>query len=203
MIDRPSPRLGIITTGKAYLDVRQALDDLGIDEREAARLGIRLYKVGLTWPLETSGARRFAEGLQDVLVVEEKRGLIEDQLDQLLYNTRGVAPAERGRQARRDRPRRCCRARASSPPPWWRARIVQRLKRLGEREPAVQPAPGAARSAGAHAATRRSTKTERLPFFCSGCPHNTSTRVPEGSRAGAGIGCHAMAIWMPARRTAT
>src|SRR5258708_13182712 len=79
-------RLGIITTGKAYLDVRQALADLGLDDKAAAALGIRLYKVGLTWPLESSGARRFAEGLEDVLVVEEKRGFIEDQLVRILYN---------------------------------------------------------------------------------------------------------------------
>src|SRR5499427_4034197 len=85
--DSPAPRFGIISTGKAYLDLRQALDDLGIGEREAARLGLRLYKVGLAWPLEPEGARRFAEGLKDVLVVEEKRGLIEDQLLRLLYHT--------------------------------------------------------------------------------------------------------------------
>src|SRR5512135_1108531 len=86
VIDSPNARLGIVTTGKAYLDLRQALSDLGIGEREAARLGLRIYKVGLTWPLEPAGARRFAEGLKDVLVVEEKRGLIEDQLMRLLYN---------------------------------------------------------------------------------------------------------------------
>src|SRR5216683_2769759 len=83
---RRATPLGIVTTGKAYLDVRQALADLGLDDKAAAALGIRLYKVGLTWPLEASGARRFAEGLEDVLVVEEKRGLIEDQLVKLLYN---------------------------------------------------------------------------------------------------------------------
>src|SRR5206468_1906565 len=85
MIDPPQARLGIITTGKAYLDVRQALSDLGLDEKAAA-LGIRVYKVGLTWPLEPSGAQKFAEGLQDVLVVEEKRGFIEQQLVHILYN---------------------------------------------------------------------------------------------------------------------
>src|SRR5262249_57097915 len=85
VIDPPQPRLGIITTGKAYLDVRQALSDLGIEEKASA-LGIRLHKVGLTWPLEPSRARRFAEGLTDVLVVEEKRGFIEHQLVHILYN---------------------------------------------------------------------------------------------------------------------
>src|SRR5258708_30471840 len=91
-IDPRAARLGIITTGKAYLDVRQALADLGLDDKAAAALGIRLYKVGLTWPLESSRARRFAEGLEDVLVVQEKRGFIEDQLVPILYN---VAPSRR------------------------------------------------------------------------------------------------------------
>ena len=99
-IDPPAARFGIITTGKAYLDVRQALADLGIDDKAAAALGIRLYKVGLTWPLEAAGARRFAEGLNDVLVVEEKRGFIEDQLDPHPLQPRGVAPPDRGRQGR-------------------------------------------------------------------------------------------------------
>ena len=88
VIDSPRPRLGIITSGKAYLDVRQALDDLGIDERLAAEIGIRLYKVGMTWPLESDGVRRFAEGLEDMLVVEEKRPLLEEQLKEELYNWR-------------------------------------------------------------------------------------------------------------------
>ena len=91
VIDPPQARIGIMTTGKAYLDTRQALEDLGIDEARARALGIRLYKVGMTWPLEPEGARRFAEGLQEVIVVEEKRSNLEDQLVHILYN----APADR------------------------------------------------------------------------------------------------------------
>src|SRR6202043_3802582 len=86
VIDAPQPRLGIVTTGKAYLDVRQALSELGITEQRAAALGIRLYKVALAWPLEPQRALAFAQGLKDILVVEEKRGFIENQLVQLLYN---------------------------------------------------------------------------------------------------------------------
>ena len=86
VLDGKPARLGIIATGKAYLDLRQAMADLGISESDAAALGLRIYKVALTWPLEQSGARAFADGLQDVLVVEEKRGFIEDQLLRLLYN---------------------------------------------------------------------------------------------------------------------
>src|SRR6266702_7710898 len=86
VLDSKPARLGIVATGKAYLDLRQALADLGISDKDAEALGLRIYKVALTWPLEESGAKRFAEGLQDVLVVEEKRGFIEDQLMRILYN---------------------------------------------------------------------------------------------------------------------
>src|SRR6266478_6271912 len=86
VLDSKPARLGIMATGKAYLDLRQALADLGITDEEAQALGLRIYKVALTWPLEEGGARQFAEGLQDVLVVEEKRGFIEDQLKRILYN---------------------------------------------------------------------------------------------------------------------
>ena len=86
VIDSPQRRLGIVTTGKAYLDVRQALEDLGIDEQRAGALGLSVYKVALTWPLEPVGARAFASGLDEVIVVEEKRPLMEEQLASLLYN---------------------------------------------------------------------------------------------------------------------
>ena len=86
IIDSPQPRFGIVTTGKSYLDVRQALDDLGIGEAEARTIGLRLYKVAMSWPLEPQGVRGFAEGLDEVLVVEEKRSVIESQLKEQLYN---------------------------------------------------------------------------------------------------------------------
>jgi len=91
VIEPPRARIGIMTTGKAYLDTRQALEDLGLSEERCKALGIRLYKVGVTWPLEPEGARRFAEGLQEVIVIEEKRSTLEDQLVRLLYN----APPDR------------------------------------------------------------------------------------------------------------
>ncbi|HLZ05578.1 MAG TPA: indolepyruvate ferredoxin oxidoreductase family protein [Bradyrhizobium sp.] len=199
--DSPVPRLGIISTGKAYLDLRQALDDLGIGERDAARLGLRLYKVGLTWPLEVEGARRFADGLKDVLVVEEKRGLIEDQLLKLLYHMDAARrPSVVGK---RDEQGRVLLPSEGEITPTMVARaLVERLRRLDGDNPQLNQRmarlEGLQRIGDAPAA-----KTQRTPFFCSGCPHNTSTKLPEGSRAGAGIGCHAMTIWMPARRTTT
>src|SRR5205823_3081954 len=86
VIDAPRPRFGIVTTGKSYLDVRQALEDLGIGTEEAGQIGLRLYKVAMPWPLEPQGVQRFAEGLAEVLVVEEKRAVIETQLKEQLYN---------------------------------------------------------------------------------------------------------------------
>jgi indolepyruvate ferredoxin oxidoreductase len=201
VIDAPQPRLGIIATGKAYLDLRQALSELGLDEQRAAALGIRVYKVGLAWPLEADGARRFAEGLEDVLVVEEKRGFIEDQLVRILYNL----PADRrpsvvGKNDEHGAP---LLASAGELGPTQVARaVMHRLTRLGADNPALRQ-----RMARLDSFERLVeaplAKTQRTPFFCSGCPHNTSTKVPDGSRALAGIGCHFMAQWVPARNTAT
>jgi indolepyruvate ferredoxin oxidoreductase len=193
VIDSKKRRFGIVTCGKSYLDVRQALDDLGIDEAYADEIGLSLYKVGMTWPLEREGIRQFAEGLEEILVVEEKRALIENQLKEQLYNWReDVRPMVIGKFDEKRQlilpsngelsPGRIARVIAerirrfhTSP------RIEQRVAFLEEQERALESKdPGIART----------------PYFCSGCPHNTSTRVPEGSRALAGIGCHYMAQWM-------
>ncbi|MDH5557764.1 MAG: indolepyruvate ferredoxin oxidoreductase family protein, partial [Alphaproteobacteria bacterium] len=198
-ISAPAPRFGIVTTGKSYLDVRQALDDLGIDEAYAAEIGLTVYKVAMAWPLEPEGARAFSEGLEEILVVEEKRAVIENQLKEQLYNwDAAVRPKIIGKfdeegewilpSAGALTPARIARviakriARFHTSP-----RIDERLAFLDAKEKALDtmhPAPA------------------RIPYFCSGCPHNTSTKVPEGSRAMAGIGCHYMAQWMD-RRTDT
>ncbi len=193
MLDAPTARLGIVTTGKSYLDVRQAFDDLGIDEAEARRLGIRLYKVALTWPLEPEGLREFADGLEEILVVEEKRPILEEQVKSALYNL----PADRrplviGKTDERGQPllretseltttevARAIAARLDRFDP--NPRVAERLAFLDREE---------------RAARSHMPAIERTPHFCSGCPHNTSTKVPEGSRAVAGIGCHYMAGWM-------
>ena len=200
-LDPPHARLGIVATGKAWLDVRQALAELGIDDRAAAQLGIRLYKVGMSWPLETAGARRFAEGLEDVLVVEEKRGFIEDQLVRILYHL----PADRrpsvaGKTDEAGAP--LLPSAGELGPTLVAHAIVQRLGRLGAETASMRQ-----RLARLESFERLVNvplaKTQRTPYFCSGCPHNTSTRVPDGSRALAGIGCHFMAQWVPQRNTAT
>jgi indolepyruvate ferredoxin oxidoreductase len=200
VIDSPNPRFGIVTTGKSYLDVRQALEDLGIDEDYAAHIGIRVYKVAMSWPLEREGMRHFAEGLEEILVVEEKRAVIENQLKEQLYNWReDVRPRVVGKF---DENREWILPSVSELSPATIAKVIaariarfhtsprieKRLKFLAAKEQQLaQLTPAVA----------------RIPFFCSGCPHNTSTRVPEGSRAVAGIGCHYMVTWMPDRNTST
>ncbi|MFN4005716.1 MAG: indolepyruvate ferredoxin oxidoreductase family protein [Hylemonella sp.] len=212
-------RYGIIASGKAYNDTRQALLDLGLDEAACRRLGIRLHKVGVVWPLEARIARDFATGLEEILVVEEKRQMIEYQLKEELYNWRDdVRPNVLGKFDEGDRAggewsqanpsgHQLLRANADLSPAMIARALAARLKKLG-----LAPAGSdTAARIDAHLAVldaqERALQTlalgapaaERMPWFCSGCPHNTSTRVPEGSRALAGIGCHFMAIWMDRR----
>ena len=198
--DGPARRVGIVTAGKAYLDVRQALDDLGLDLDQAKRLGLSIYKPAMTWPLEPEGISEFARGLDEILVVEEKRGLIEDQLKEILYN---VDAASRPRvHGKRD-------ADGS-----WLLRSANELdaglvvdamaRRFGDLEgfEAVRARANYLTQQTEALAQAEQAKIVRIPYFCSGCPHNSSTKVPEGSRALAGIGCHYMAQWME-RDTAT
>jgi indolepyruvate ferredoxin oxidoreductase len=200
VIDSPRPRFGIITTGKAYLDVRQALSELHISNERAAALGMRVYKVALTWPLEPQRAVAFAQGLKDILVVEEKRGFIENQLVRLLYNIDASRrPSVVGKT---DEAGAILLPSTGELSPTMVARaIVARLQRLGD---AAQFEERLARlESFERSVAQPVAKIQRTPFFCSGCPHNTSTRVPEGSRAMAGIGCHSMALFMSDRHTAT
>ncbi|MCW5731094.1 MAG: indolepyruvate ferredoxin oxidoreductase family protein [Alphaproteobacteria bacterium] len=201
VIDGPKARFGIVTTGKAYLDVRQALDDLGLTPERAREAGIRLYKVGLTWPVEAGGIRRFAEGLEEILVVEEKRSFIEDQIVKILYN---MDAARRPRViGKEDEQGRRLLASEGELSPTGVARVIaERLMRhMGESPEFRQRL--ARLEAKERPLSAEAPKVQRIPYFCSGCPHNTSTNVPEGSRAMAGIGCHGMAIYNPKRRTAT
>ena len=200
VLDSPTPRLGIITSGKAYLDVMQALEDMGINEQTAADIGLRVFKVGMPWPLEPVATHAFAEGLNEILVVEEKRSIIEDQLTSQLYNS----------------------------PVGSRPRVIGEfdehgndlLPNLGELTPAMVALAIASRIRAFFSSptldqriswiekkeqslAQHTDIIERTPHFCSGCPHNTSTKVPDGSHALGGIGCHYMATWMPDRPTDT
>ena len=205
VIDAPQPRLGIITTGKSYLDVRQAFDDLGIDDALAAEIGIRLYKVGMVWPLESEGVRRFAEGLEEILVVEEKRQLIEYQLKEELYNWReDVRPRvigkfdEKGEWALPHG--RWLLPAAGELSPAQIARVI--AERIGRHFTSPRIRERLALLEAKESAASPVIPIARTPYFCPGCPHNSSTKVPEGSRALAGIGCHYMVLWMN-RNTAT
>jgi indolepyruvate ferredoxin oxidoreductase len=193
VLDPPRRRLGIVTAGKAYLDVRQALDELGIDPERAAEHGLALYKVGMTWPLEPEGARRFCQGLEAVLVVEEKRPLLEEQLARLLYQAerRPLLAGKTDESGAELLPS----VGELSP-----ALVAQALARWLERHAPGLPVRPPARAVSAAGAAAPGGLV-RLPSFCSGCPHNTSTVVPEGSLALGGIGCHGMAVWLPERRT--
>jgi indolepyruvate ferredoxin oxidoreductase len=210
VIDSPRPRLGIITSGKSYLDVRQALDDLGITEADAADMGLRVFKVAMPWPLEPEGVRQFAEGLEEILVVEEKRQLVEYQLKEQLYNWRDdVRPRVVGKFDEKGewvRPHGDWLLPASSElTPAMIARVIaQRIERLNLHPRTIEKLRARVEWINQKEAALAKPKIAiaRLPWFCSGCPHNTSTNVPEGSRATAGIGCHVMTIWMD-RSTST
>ncbi|MGH8712934.1 MAG: indolepyruvate ferredoxin oxidoreductase family protein, partial [Casimicrobiaceae bacterium] len=210
VIDSPKPRLGIITSGKSYLDVRQALADLGISEADAAEIGIRVFKVAMPWPLEPEGVRHFAEGLEEILVVEEKRQIVEYQLKEQLYNWRtDVRPRVVGKFDEKGEWMRphgdWLLPAASELTPAMIARVIaQRIARLElhPRHKEKIESRVAFINAKEAALARPKISLQRIPYFCSGCPHNTSTNVPEGSRATAGIGCHVMAIWMD-RSTST
>jgi len=219
VVSGPNDRFGIIASGKAFNDARQALADLGLDDDTCRRVGIRLHKVNVVWPLEATITRDFAQGLQEILVVEEKRQVIEYQLKEELYNWRpDVRPNVLGKF---DEPEGdasggewsmpnpsenwLLRAKADLTPAIVAKAIAKRLKKLGVGSDIVarmdaRLAVVAAREQQLSALTVDTG--ERAPWFCSGCPHNTSTRVPEGSRALAGIGCHYMSVWMD-RSTST
>jgi len=223
VVQGPNDRFGIIASGKAFNDTRQALADLGLDDETCRRVGIRLHKVNVVWPLEATITRDFAKGLQEILVVEEKRQVIEYQIKEELYNWRadvrpnvlgkfdepeGVNGEDRtGGEWSMPNPSEnwLLRAKADLTPAIIAKAIAKRLKKLGVDSDVI--ARMDARLAVVDARERQLAALtvdtgERAPWFCSGCPHNTSTRVPDGSRAMAGIGCHYMSVWMD-RSTST
>ena len=187
----PVAPLGIISTGKSYLDVRRALLELGIDEIRAKALGMKLYKVGMPWPLEPDGLKDFAKGTRKLIIVEEKRGLMEEQVRNLLYGVTDPPEVigktnETGAVLFQVYGRLDAAQIATA--------IGDRLVDLTHDDTLI----GALKHLRARAekADLKEAPMRRTPYFCAGCPHNTSTLVPEGSRALAGIGCHYMAQWM-------
>ncbi len=189
--DSHKARLGIVSAGKSWLDVEQALAALGLDAKQCASFGLRVYKLGMTWPIEPEGLTRFADGLEEILVVEEKRGFIEDQIKTILYDR---APQSRPRViGKRDERGEILLSDALDLDANRIASVIGgRILRFADL------ADFRARVDAIEARGPKDTIVPvhgRGPFFCSGCPHNTSTNVPEGSTAIAGIGCHSMAIW--------
>jgi indolepyruvate ferredoxin oxidoreductase len=197
IVDAPQRHFGIITVGKAHQDLMQAVQDLGMSHAALRALGISIYKVAMSWPLETSGALAFAAGHEEVIVIEEKRANVESQLKDALYNLDGYArPRVSGKTDAEGAPllpeisefspllvARHLVARLGDALPVLRARLMALEDRLQPVRAGVVPI--------------------RAPYFCSGCPHNTSTKTPDGSVAGGGIGCHVMALSQPELKTTT
>jgi indolepyruvate ferredoxin oxidoreductase len=191
--DSPKARFGIITAGKSYGDVRQALLDLGITEDIAAAIGLRVYKVGMTWPLEPQGIQDFVTGLEEIIVVEEKRELIEYQLKQQIFNwdakRRPVVVGKYDENGGRLLPLHNDQS------------VGMVAKVLAQRLARFYSTPQIEEALAFYGDSEDAMKTYlppslRRPYYCSGCPHNTSTKVPDGSFAMVGIGCHYMVQWM-------
>ncbi len=193
---RPGARIGFVAAGKNWLDLTHALSLLGIDAERAQELGITTYKVGQTFPLDMAGFHDWAEGLDLIVVVEEKRKLIEVQIKEAIFDDR------RGRRVygwykggaggmHRDE---LFPTRMSLDPVFIAERLGEILVEEGRGTDDLRGR--LARLAEARRADAAPEIATRTPYFCAGCPHNTSTTLPEGSRAYAGIGCHIMAMWM-------
>ena len=188
----PDARFGIVTTGKGHLDLMEALRLLGIDASNAEKAGVDVYKVGMVWPLEPDGALEFVKNKHEVLVVEEKRGIIESQFKEYFYDYPGRKPKRMvGKEDEEGN------------------RLVPWVGELSALQLATIVAKRLDHEFGGDTYIQRAQRlhvdsssiieiggAKRMPYFCSGCPHNSSTKVPEGSKALAGIGCHFMVSWM-------
>ncbi len=196
-MDSPKARFGIMASGKSYEDVRQALRELGVTPEVAARIGLRLYKIGMPWPLEPEGVRQFAVGLEEILILEERREIVENQVKQILFNWRDdVRPRIVGKMDEHDK--RFLPFAEDLSVASVATSVVDRLlaMEIDEEVGALLRAKADWFHGRQASQVQTSAPIARTPYFCSGCPHNTSTKVPEGSRAFAGIGCHFMTLWM-------
>src|SRR5712672_1338287 len=196
-MDSPNARFGIMASGKSYEDIRQALRELGVTPEVAAKIGLRLYKIGMPWPLEPEGVREFAVGLEEIFIIEERREIVENQVKQELFNWRDdVRPRIVGKMD--DHDKRFLTFAAELSVASLASSLTERLLRLNLNPEIAAMLRAKADWFNGRLATQMQAVApiSRTPYFCSGCPHNTSTKVPEGSRAFAGIGCHFMALWM-------
>ncbi|MBV7409980.1 indolepyruvate ferredoxin oxidoreductase family protein [Maritimibacter sp. DP1N21-5] len=197
MWGKPGAKIGLVAAGKNWLDLIHALTLLGIDDREAERLGITTYKVAQTWPLDMESFHEFAEGLDLIIVVEEKRKLIEVQIKEAIFDDRRgrrVYGWHKGDSWENGRKLELFPTRYALDPTFIAQRLGEIFIEEGRDTEAIRA--GLSQIDAAKKADNAEPIAARLPYFCSGCPHNTSTRLPEGSRAYAGIGCHYMVQWM-------
>jgi indolepyruvate ferredoxin oxidoreductase len=190
MWGKPGAKIGFVAAGKNWLDLVHALSLLNIDAAEAERLGVTTYKVGQTWPLDMKGFNDWAEGLDLIVVVEEKRKLIEVQIKEALFDNRAGRRVYGGTREGKV----FFSAKWALDPVEIATKLGQVLIDEGRNTDGIQA--GMATLDAARRSDNAEEIAARLPYFCSGCPHNSSTKVPQGSRAYAGIGCHFMAQWM-------
>ncbi|PVA08308.1 indolepyruvate ferredoxin oxidoreductase family protein [Thalassorhabdomicrobium marinisediminis] len=194
---REGAKIGIVAAGKNWLDVVHAMSLLGIDKDEGRRLGISLYKVAQVWPLDAESFHEWAVDLDLIIVVEEKRKLLEVQIKEAIFddrNGRRVYGWHKGDTWEHGRQVELFPTRHALDPVWIAEKLGMIFKEEGCGTDGIDA--GLARLDAAKRADNAEEIAARLPYFCSGCPHNTSTRVPEGDRAYAGIGCHYMVQWM-------
>jgi indolepyruvate ferredoxin oxidoreductase len=200
LFDSPRRELGIVTAGKASLDTLQALRALGIEKERAAALGIRVYKLGMTWPIEPEGLREFARLHREILVVEEKRAFIETQIRDLLFDLpEGERPRVYGKFD--DQKEILLQQEGELNPVMIEQALVKRITALGIVDPELESRMTAANAGGRRAPAEAATGVVRVPFYCSGCPHNTSTKTLADGVTLGGIGCHTLATLMPERPT--
>ncbi|WP_206781586.1 indolepyruvate ferredoxin oxidoreductase family protein [Burkholderia metallica] len=198
LLSPSTPRLGVVSSGKSWTDVRSALLELGLDDRAAEQAGIRLLKIGMSWPVDPYIVENFVQDLDQILVVEEKRPFLEEQIKSILHGNRQSASVKVWGKADP-----LCADNVPSGVPL--------LPLAGELTPRIIAHTIAALAGLADLAqeeqgslvAHKIQNLVRTPNFCSGCPHNRSTVVPEGSRTMAGIGCHGMAMWIRPESTGT
>ena len=190
VVPAPGATAGIVAVGKSFHDLMEVLQRCGLGADDLPALGLRLYKPGLVFPLDAEGADRFCEGLSHVLVIEEKASVVEQQLKDRVFN-RARRPTVCGKQDLEGHPLLAWTGQLS--PASIAAALLTWLRAIDH---SLAARIDTARFAARAALSNDADGMRRLPYFCSGCPHNSSTKVPEGSQAQAGVGCHYMASWM-------